>query len=225
MSSVWTIAHVTWLRLIRGRALWVAFLIAFVPIAYASAMTGRRGGIAIVGLELFTFITLIVAVLAPMFVASSIGEDIEDRTATYLWSRPVPRWAVFAGKLVALVPITAALGLVSWNLAAYIAWGIVPAAYTSVAVLAAVASVSVVSAGIASLAPKHGMALSIVYMLFVDLPLGVRPATLREISLSYQARVLAALEEGYASTAAIALVTVCVVWALIAAWRVRRLEV
>ena len=225
MSSVWTIAHVTWLRLIRGRALWVAFLIAFVPIAYASAMKGRRGDLAIIGIELFTFINLIIAVLAPMFVASSIGEDIEDRTATYLWSRPVPRWAVFAGKLVALVPITAALALVSWNLSAYIAWGIVPAAYTSVAVIAAAASVSVESAGIASLAPKHGMALSIVYMLFVDLPLGVRPATLREISLSYQARVLAALEEGYASTAAIAIVSVCAVWALIAAWRVRRLEV
>ena len=222
MSATWTIAQLTWLRLVRGRALWVAFLIAFIPVGFASALRGT--GPLAKAIDVFAFMNLIVAVLAPMFVASSIGEDIEDRTATYLWSRPVPRWAVIAGKLLALVPLVAGIVVLSWNASAWISWGHLPPLYTSVAVAASATAVSIVSAGIASLAPKHGMALSILYMLFVDFPLGVRPASLREISLSYQTRVLAALEVGYAWAAAVAMISVCLVWALVAVWRMRRIE-
>jgi len=220
LGAIRTLAAVTWLRLLRGRALWVAILIACVPSAYASLIRGRGWGS--IGDELLAFELLVTAVLAPMFVASSIGEDIEDRTATYLWSRPIPRWAVLAGKLAALVPLAAVLVLGGWAVAANIAWGTLPALATFVALALGVIAVAFVATAITCLAPRHGMALTIVYMLFVDHAVGALPAKLAEISISYQVRQLADPATG--TRGALALVIVGTVWSLVALWRVRRLE-
>lgn len=220
LASTLTMAALTWKRLLRGRALVVALLIALIPIAYVGA--AGRG----VGPELFVFEALVTAVLAPMFVAASIGEDIEDRTTTYLWSRPIPRWAIVAGKLLALVPAATAVVLASWMIAANLAWHELPAARTSIALAVGVLAISVLSAGIASLAPRHGMALSIVYVLFFDSPLGVLPATLRELSITHQIRVLSGgfPNENATNQAVIALAIMVTLWGVLAAWRMRRLE-
>ena len=103
LATTRTMASLTLRRLTRGRALGVSLVIAALPVAYAAAM--RAVGQTGIGQELFAFEVLVLAVLAPMLVGSSIGEEIEDRTTTYLWSRPVPRWAILAGKLAALAPV------------------------------------------------------------------------------------------------------------------------
>lgn len=220
LASTLTMAALTWKRLVRGRAFMVALLIALIPVAYVGA--AGRG----VGPELFVFEVLVTSVLAPMFVAASIGEDIEDRTTTYLWSRPIPRWAIVAGKLIALVPAATAVVLASWTIAANLAWHEMPPARTSLALAIGVAATSILSAGIASLAPRHGMALSIVYVLFFDSPLGVLPATLRELSMTHQVRVLSGMfpTENAVSQAGIALAIMAALWGALAAWRMRRLE-
>jgi hypothetical protein len=220
IASTLTVAAVTWTRLVRGRALPVALVIALLPIAYV-AVAGQG-----VGTEVFVFELLTAAVLAPMFVAASIGEDIEDRTTTYLWSRPIPRWSIIAGKLVALVPAAIAVVVGSWIVASELAWKTLPPDRTLAALALGVTALSILSAGIASLAPRHGMALAIVYILFFDSPLGVLPATLRELSLTQQVRALSGLwsENGTFVTPLIWLVALGAVWGLIAAARMRRLE-
>lgn len=222
LAATWTMAVLTWRRLIRGRALWVSVLIAVIPVIYAGAVPSHAR--LSIQNQLFAFALLVMAVLAPMFVGASIGEDIEDRTATYLWSRPVPRWTVLAGKVVALAPLAAAIVVGSWGLSGWVAWSRVPPAESFAALALATLVVSLISMGIASLAPKHGMALTIIYMLFFDFPVGVLPATLREISVSYQAR---ALLDPEVSTAhgLVAMGVIAGVWTLIATWRIRRLEV
>ncbi len=223
LGTTATIAALTWTRLLRGRALWVAILVAMLPLAYA-AVTRSINEPA--GPELFAIEVLILAVLAPMLVGASIGEEIEDRTTTYLWSRPVPRWAVLAGKLVALAPLAAAIVIVSWIGAARLAWDTWPPLLSCAALGAGALTMSFLATGIATLAPRHGMALSIVYMLFFDFPVGILPATLRELSVAHQVRSLAGsnLLENDPVTAVIALAIISGVWILIAALRVRRLE-
>ena len=220
LSSTLTMAALTWKRLLRGRAFMVALVIGLLPVAYV-AIAGHG-----VGPEVFVFEVLVTAVLAPMFVASSIGEDIEDRTTTYLWSRPIPRWAIVAGKLLVLVPAATVIVLASWILAANIAWQLMPPLRTCAALALAVLALSVLSAGIASLAPRHGMALSIVYALFFDSPLGVMPATLRELSITHQVRTLSGLFAGEhgAPQAAVTLAILVALWGALAAARMRRLE-
>lgn len=224
LTAIATIAALTLRRLVRGRALWVSFLIAGVPVVYAAAMSGaKRLG---AGDELFVFETLVIAVLAPMFIASSIGEELEDRTMTYLWSRPVPRWSVLAGKLVALAPLAIAIVVASWTVASYVAWKAPPTVSTCAALAGGTLVMSMLATGLATLSPRHGMALSIVYVLFFDAPLGVLPATLRELSVTHQIRALSGLWRGESNTevAIIALAAMACVWLGIAALRIRRLE-
>ncbi len=223
LASTLTMAALTWKRLIRGRALWVCLVIAVLPVFYAAASGGRSG---LAGDEIFVFEVLVAAVLAPMFVASSIGEEIEDRTTTYLWSRPIPRWSIVVGKLLALVPVAAVVVVASWALSGQLAWHHAPDVRSCAALVSGVFALSVLSAGIATLAPRHGMALSICYILFFDSPLGVLPATLRELSITHQVRSLAGIwaNENGIETPLIALALLTALWALIAAGRIRRLE-
>ncbi len=223
LGSTLTMAGLTLTRLLRGRALSVALVIAILPIIYAGAMGGARG---MAGEEVFVFELLVAAVLAPMFVAASIGEEIEDRTTTYLWSRPIPRWSIVAGKLLTLVPIVTLVVLGSWAISSQIAWHTWPAPRPCLALALGVAVLSIVSAGIAALAPRHGMALTICYILFFDSPLGVLPATLRELSVTHQVRALSGLwpvESGVASPL-LALGILALVYGTVAALRIRKLE-
>jgi ABC-2 type transport system permease protein len=219
-----TIAAVTLRRLVRGRAVWIGLAIAALPIVFAIAARGRtgtRGGV----LDLLILLELLFAVLPPLFVASSIGDDIEDRTTTYLWSRPLPRWTILAGKLLALVPIVVALQVASGAAALAIAGAL--SASACIAMAAGAAAASLVAAGIATLVPKHGMALTICYVLLFDLPVGFLPASLRQASITHQVRTVAGLDPTItdaAATAAIGMAAVAGVWLALALYRIRRLE-
>lgn len=224
LAATRTIATLTWRRLVRGRALAVSVGLALVPVAYALAMA--RGGWPVLADELLGFELLVLAVLAPMLVASSIGEDIEDRTATYLWSRPVPRWAVLAGKLVALAPLVAVLAVASWGAATWVSGGGWSLVRSSGALAAGAVALSLIATGLATLGPRHGVALTICYLLFVDLPIGVLPVSLRALSASYQVRALSGLAPADAAigSALLALGLLGAGWATVAALRIRRLE-
>ena len=111
-AAVRAIAGVTWTRLWRGRAVWIAAGIAALP--YLLAAIGKaasRGGPhpAVGQAEVLSLAVLVMAVLPPLLVASAVAEELEDKTAAYLWSRPIARWTVLVGKLVVLLPLAAAL--------------------------------------------------------------------------------------------------------------------
>jgi len=224
-STAFVIAQLTLVRLFRGRAVWVSGIIAALPIVFAAAVRaqGQRSNVQV---DVLVFQTLLLAVLPAMFVASSIGEDIEDRTTTYLWSRPVPRWSVLAGKLVALAPLSALLIVGSWIASVYAGVHAMPSGLSILALAAGAIAVCLVAAGIASLVPKHGMPLTIAYMLF-DIPVGVMPVSLAELSVTHQLRALAQVVPEIKDApggGAIGLAVLGTIWLGIALWRIRRLE-
>ncbi len=224
ISTVFVLAGVTFTRLVRGRALWVSLLVGVLPILYALLMRGRdRAG---VGDELFGFELLVLGILAPMFVASSLGEEIEERTATYLWSRPIPRWAVLAGKLATIVPLVAAIGIASWLAASHAAWARFAPAQTFLAIGVGAVALSLLAAAFSTLAAKHGMALAICYLLFFDLPAGALPARLQEISVTHQLRTLSGMwtSDGSFVEGLIGILAIMLVTGGLATWRIRRLE-
>lgn len=224
-SSAFVIAQLTLTRLLRGRAVWVSVIIAALPVAFAAAL--RSNGDKRIAVDALVFEMLLLAVLPAMFVASSIGDDIEDRTATYLWSRPVPRWSVLAGKLLALAPLSAALVAGSWITSIVVGESRLPSAISIVALAAGAIVVCTVAAGIATLVPRHGMPLTIAYMLFFDLPIGIMPISLAKLSVTHQLRALAQVVpeiKDSPSGGAIGLAVLGTVWLALALWRMRRLE-
>ncbi len=226
MSATRVIAQVTARRMVRGRALWVGALISLLPIGFAALTAARRESEVAEPATVFNMVQLLLAVLPALFVASSIGEDIEDRTITYLWSRPVPRWSVLVDKLLATLPVVWVLSIASWIAASY-AGGNEPSPESCVALLLGGSALAIIAATIATLAPRYGMALTVVYMLFFDLPLGVMPAAIKNLSITEHGRTIAdfkGLAEDSPTSAAIGIAVVGAVWGLIGLWRIRRLE-
>ena len=224
LGATFAIAEVTLRRLLRSRAIWVGLAISAIPVLFAAGTRGKLG--VSVGEDLFTFEELVLAVIAPMFVASSIGEEIEDRTLTYLWSRPVPRWSVLAGKLCALAPLVLAIVFTSWTVAVLVSVNAPPPVQSYVALAVGTLAVSAVATGLAAVSPRHGMAFSIVFMLFFDIPVGLLPATVAKLSVTYQMRTLSGFFPAQHDLlgAVVAMLVIGVAWGALAAWRIRRLE-
>jgi len=223
-GAVRAIAGLTWRRLLRGRTLWVAAIIALVPVAFGAVLRSQSSREHLTD-ELLTFQLLVLAVLPPMFISSSVGEEIEDRTMTYLWSRPIPRWAVVIGKLLALAPIAMVLVVVSWHLACLLGLEAMPPARIHVALAAAAAVVSAIATGIAVLVPRHGMALTIGYML-LDFWIGIMPASIQNLSVLHHVTSISspAADGAGVLTAAAWLLVIAAGWLGIGLWRIRRLE-
>jgi hypothetical protein len=221
-AMIWTLVGVTLKRLTRGKALWIAAALAALPVVFASVLAAR--GRPASASELFAPTMLLFAVLPALLVGASVGEDIEDRTSTYLWSRPIARWAVLAGKLIALTPIVVALLVGGWAIAAAVA-GSAPSVAAALGLAAGAAATSLVVAGIAVVVPRHGMALTIAYLL-VDLFIGELPASVQQLAVTYHTRVLAGLD-GAPGIAAplIGLAVIAGVWTAIGLHRIRRIEV
>jgi len=222
--AILAIAALTLRRVSRGRTLWVAAFIALVPVAFGTVLRsqGPRRDLAD---EMLTFQLLVLAVLPPMFIAASIGEEIEDRTITYLWSRPISRWAVLIGKLLALAPIAMVLVVVSWHLGCALGLESPPPARTHAALAGATLVVSAVATGIAVLVPRHGMALTIGYMLF-DFWIGLMPASIQNLSVLHHVTSISfpPPEGTDVPTAVTWLAVVAAGWLGLGLWRIRRLE-
>jgi ABC-2 type transport system permease protein len=221
-SVISTLVGVTWKRLFRGRALWICAAIAGLPTLLAFATRGDRDAFQAVAVIQI----IVTALLSSVFVASSIGEEIEERTITYLWSRPLARWTIIIGKVAALAPISLALTLLGWVVASQVATNQPPDVSTIVAFTSGAIVSSMVAAGIATLVPRQGMALSIIYLVIVDIAIGAIPASIQEIAVSYQVISLSELDKENSQPvhAAIALAIIGAVWLTIGMLRVRRLE-
>ena len=221
-SAITTLGGVTLRRLLRGKALWIGLLLAALPVVYAAIARSRHLGGSVA--DLYRTWLLLMAIMPAMFVGASIGEEIEDRTSTYLWSRPIARWAVLAGKLAALAPLVIALFVIGWVATVEMLVNQMPSLISCAALALGCVATSLVAAGIATVVPKHGMALTIGYML-VDVFVGAMPFSLAELSITHQSDVLASLSGGVAiATPLIAMAIVAVLWGAIGLVRVQRLE-
>lgn len=219
-----TIARVTLLRLGRGRALWVGGLILVMPVLFAVAMRAAPDfSETDVRQTLFATMTLVLSVLPALFVASAVGEDIEDRTVSYLWARPVPRHAVLLGKLLALAPLLAIGITTSWAIANLAGPPTEPPAGSFVGIALGALAASCIAATLGTIVPRHGMAVTVCYLLFFDLLLGAMPVSLANLAVSHHARGLA-----FADTITLApilwLLGLGAAWLLFGVRRIRRLE-
>lgn len=236
MSSVWTLARLTWLRVRRGKTIWITGLLAAVPLALAIMTFARASLEAEERWQLVCNLTLrSLVLLAPVLhLATAINEENDGKTYTYLWSRPVPRGAVILGKMTAIVPLIAGAVAVALTLSWLIvggATGELGPAVLGRTVLAAVAGVvgaSAFAVGIGALFPRHPLVVSLGYIFFAEQILPMVKAV-QNLSTLYHVHNLAGLSDGdiapeEPATAALALVILSALWLGVALWRVRRLE-
>lgn len=112
------LARLAWSR----RTLVCALLALLAPlVAFLIAFAGRKTGAAGIAVHVGFLLQLqvIVPVLALVAGSAAVAEEVEDRTITFLFSRPVPRASVLLGRWSAiLVFLTALLAVSTWLLLA-----------------------------------------------------------------------------------------------------------
>jgi hypothetical protein len=96
----------------------LAAVIRFAAIAEPAALPvingSRLGGATLFGLIIwFMYVRFIVPVLGMFYGTALIADEVDDKTVTYLFVRPIPRGAVLLGKYLAYVACTALLILPS----------------------------------------------------------------------------------------------------------------
>jgi ABC-type transport system involved in multi-copper enzyme maturation permease subunit len=92
----------------------IRIVTATTPFWRLSINGARVDGPALFGLMIWLlYIRFIVPVLGVFYGTALIADEVDDRTITYLFTRPVPRGAVLLGKFLAYVACTALLVLPS----------------------------------------------------------------------------------------------------------------
>ncbi|MCC6995310.1 MAG: ABC transporter permease [Deltaproteobacteria bacterium] len=99
-TGIAVVARIALARLTRGKAFYVSIGLLILPIAIAT-MVKRPGTsdafqISILALTLQPLILFIPA----LHCAGMLADELDDRTYTYLFTHPIPRWTLVAGKLL-----------------------------------------------------------------------------------------------------------------------------
>jgi hypothetical protein len=218
-ASILAIARLTAWRFVHGRMPWVGLVVAALPVAFAAALRGH----ASYATRSFEIEELLLVVLPAIAVAASITSDLDDRAVTYLWSRPLARWTLMVGKLVVLAPFVVALVVASWIAATAIGAGELASGATIGALAAGALGATMISAGLAIVAPRYGMVLAIVYML-CDSVVGEIPAHVQLVSITHDVAELAGVTGSSPPVAAIGLVVVSTAWLAHGLRKIGRLE-
>lgn len=236
MSPVATIARLTWKRILRGRTIWATAILLLVPLGIA-ALTFLRLEDPGERWSMVAEITLrSIVLLAPvLFLSPVVNEENENKTYTYLWSRPVPRTALLFGKLLAVAPVVAGAAVV----ALIASFGIVslgqgemdPSSLPRVLLAAAAGTVaaSCFALGIGTLFPRHPLVAAFGYVFFAEQILPQVKA-IQNVSTLYHVKIIAHLPrsnfafEGGMGGALLALALLSALWLGLAVWRIRRLE-
>jgi ABC-2 type transport system permease protein len=64
----------------------------------------------------FFYLSFLLPIITLFYATAIIGDEVEDRTITYLFVRPVPRATIYLGKFLAAMTLSAALILLSATL-------------------------------------------------------------------------------------------------------------
>ena len=95
-------------------ALGVRFLVAFTPATLPVVNGTRMNGSAVFGLMVWLlYLRFIIPVLGVFYGTSLVADEVEDKTITYLFTRPIPRGSVIVGKYLAYLVCTVLLVLPS----------------------------------------------------------------------------------------------------------------
>ena len=116
LRAAWILFQAHLWRIFRTRRAWIAIALAGMPVALATVVSfvshfeGPPPLEVLVSFTWFFLIQTIVPLVSMVMASAVIAEEIEDRTITYLFTRPIPRPAILLGRWLAVaLPIVVVL--------------------------------------------------------------------------------------------------------------------
>ena len=237
MSAAIAIARLTWLRLLRGRTIWISVILLCIPLALAGIAVLRVDDPWSRWLHVTELTLRSLVLLAPVVhLAPAVSEEIDGRTYTYLWSRPIPRTSLIFGKMLAVTPALVVLSagaiMAAWLITSQGA-GETPAEWlwpAFTAVVTGVVGASCFAVGVATLYPRQPLAVAIGWVLFFEQIFPAIP-TIQQLSTLFHAQVIAGMPHAFIEKAdtsvpasLITLGSLSAIWLALAVWRIRAAE-
>lgn len=197
MSAISVIARTSLLRASRRPSTWGLAGVAFLP-AVVGAVLGASGyGALSAAAPLAAWVAA--PLLAVSLVAGVVGESFERRTMVYWFTRPIPRWTVIVGELLANATLCAViLGLAGMLLA--VAYALTGDATVSALLRLPLAfalegvGLAGLALGVGVLAPKHPVVVAAAILLVVEGALPNLVAGFKYVSLFAHVGWLAGVE-------------------------------
>lgn len=233
LAATLTLSRLAWRRLFRGKLIWLSLAMCALPVPLAYIGAAATTATPSTWRTVYSLLLVLVAIVPALHLAPAVAEEIEDKTYTYLWSRPLPRWSLIAGKLLALAPATAFLLGVTAAGACALTLGSSIGEYPMAPVCAAVGTAlgalaaSCACMGVGSLMASHATITAILYLGAVDLPVSYIPFSIQYLSFNFHMRQIALAQELFSSEALVAmlwLVGLAGIWLALALWKVARAE-
>jgi ABC-type transport system involved in multi-copper enzyme maturation permease subunit len=230
-TATGVIARLTRTRTWRGRTVWVSGLLMLAAPLFG--LLGQDEGHA---WEKVVHVTLRLPILLAVAVhlSAGVGEEIEDRTYTYLWSRPIPRAALVLGKLLAVVPMLT----VGFMVSVALAWGLLQGVEeppdlellvrAELAVFGVVLASGALAIGAGALFPKRPLAFVLIYIMMGEQVLPFVPM-LNQLSIAFHGFGLAGayppvIQANTVIGSIIGLGVLTSIWLGVALWRVSSAE-
>jgi ABC-type transport system involved in multi-copper enzyme maturation permease subunit len=221
------IARLSLTRFLRSRILLVAAVFAFLPLLPFLLGADSEHSVEHRWESFFKTLAYVHMLVASLLMAPAIAEEIEDKTYTYLWSRPISRWSVLAGKL--LVGTLLAATFVCASAAAGIGVAGMPEmdilVQSFAALLLGVLAVGCIASSLGILLPKHPLAGAITYFLVLDSMIGALPFSGARISVMHNVIELSGNGDGSSMvTSLLWLMGIALLWITVALWLLGRKE-
>jgi len=202
-SAFWALYALTLRQHVHGKRWLVMALLFLLPVGLAVIVRWTAPNVPPEALE-FTLAMMFVPqallpIVALLYASGIVHDEQEEQTITYLLLRPIPKWAIYTIKLLAVMTTTAVLVAV-FTVLTYLAIYVgtqVPAGEVaarslktaSIQVLAVITYCSVF--GLMSLLTKRVLIVGILYTAIVESLLANLPFSIRWITVIYYTRLIA----------------------------------
>jgi ABC-type transport system involved in multi-copper enzyme maturation permease subunit len=213
-------AGIEFKRLLRRRGLWVTGGIAWLPALIPLIEQNRRAWLDLPGATVAAM-----AVCAPLMVASLVADDIQNKTSSYLFTRPPRRRGIFLGKLAAALPALVLLMclpvvvsfLVSVNAPMSVLHEL---GNTLFGVAAGALATGTVAGAWGAVFPRRALPAAVGYLFLFDTGLAIIPFSINNLSMTRHAVKLA--EGANPVVPLLWLAALTGIWLAVGMWRFER---
>jgi ABC-type transport system involved in multi-copper enzyme maturation permease subunit len=187
----------------RGKLLWLTALVMALPVAAALlALVSGNAGEAFYEKVLEVYLRYLSPFVLSLYASFSVAEEVQAKTITYLFCRPVARWALPLGKYLAAVTVCAVLMCGSLLLVFIVSMLGEPSALMPgigtllsglLAVLLAAIHFGAVAAAFGAMITSYPFVLTLIYFMAVEVGFSFVPGWFKVVAMSVHLRVIAGL--------------------------------